>query len=689
MEENIIRRAQVRGIKADLFNVALNDEELFAFAQKAFAIVKDFASLNPSTNPRLGLGEYTVDNIERLFKGRGKSADAEFSRFISLFACFRQAGEIELYREMYQYNINIKTAQIFVRFFLSVGDLHTHFYSNKSRLLQHIKLDTLRVKEMAASLLVKEVRVSIFNNLVLKHMEEHTKDVHKLHADIAARFLIQAYFYNNIKPEEGADNDDLLLNWNSQTPNVFEIKVKKQGNGNAGAEEDANGHAGHATEEGDASPAAEQREPQMLEQINTDFQKKNRPQKVAAEADHATASSKAPTTGYNTNGAGYATQGSTSNKGNLTKICYDYVVNHNTNAEARAKKAGHPSEEYSEATDQKLNKDLEHLRKELNRRKNEAEVEKSIWKLVLNNSKAAIKNYTELKKEIMITEGLADALLNIAEKGTPEWKALYDIRNHEVGELYRYKFLIAALLENCLQDLDSDIQGFKFGHDEPAHKMNKVLNKEGNFDLNDYLTNIYQTNKLFATNGSEPPTPDRLNKFGHDKNDHGVATSEDLAEPVIQQFKFPGKVPVRDDSADKQSAKKQVPAAATGPSQDIAVLTPEQAQEQKEKEEAEIREAIETKEISKLKSNLLKLKRELVYAPKKPPKVDTPPQEEAPPEEVPEPEPEPSPAKAAKGAKANAKKPARPIAAKSPNKGAKDAKATPKIAPKKHAVSNF
>lgn len=682
MEENLIRRAEVRGIKASLFNVDFSEDELFRFSQKAFQIVKDFSALNASLNPRLGLGEYTVNNIERIFKARGKSDDYDFSRFVSFFACHRQANEIELYREMYQFNINVKTAQIFVRFHLAVGETYTNFYGNRSRLLQHIKLETPRAKEMAANLLVKEVRISMFNNLILKHIEEHTKDIHKINAALVSRYLIQAYFADKIKPEEAGDAQDLLLNWDSQKPNVFELKVNRQaGEAHHGEEE-----GDHVPEEEDGSPGSPQGKLQALEQINTDFQKKNRPAKVAAEADHATASSKAPTTGYATNGAGYVTQGSRGDKANLTKICYDYMLTP-TLESSKPKKDAQAGEEYSEATDQKLNKDLERLRKELNKRKNEAEVEKSIWKLVLNNSKGAIKNYTELKKEIMITEGLADALLNIAEKGTPEWKALYDIRNHEVGELYRYKFLIAALLENCLQDLDSDIQGFKFGHDEPSHKMNKVLNKEGNFDLNDYLTNIYQTNRLFNTNGSEPPSPNTIEGRGHERHDN--ATSEDLAEPVIQQFKFPGKAPVRDNSVDKQSNGKPVPAANGDHALDAAALTPEQLQEQKDREEAEIREAIETKEISKMKKNLLKLKRELVYAPKKPPKVETPPQEEAPPEEIPEPEPAPPTPKAAKAAKGNVKKGPANFGIKAPAKLAKDAKAQPKVAPKKHAVSNF
>lgn len=598
MEEEIIRRAQLRGIHADLFQVALTDEELFGFAQKAYAIVKEFSSLNAAQHPSLGLGEYTVNNVERLFKAKGKSADTEFSKFVSLFASHRQAGEIELYRELYQFNISVKAAQTFIRFFLDVLALNQHLYANKARLLQHVKLDTLQAKEMAASILRKDAPVAIFNGLVLKYMEDHTAEIHKLRADVAARFLVEAYFHNHIKRDQGADGQDLLLNWNSQDPNVFEIKVKKP-------EHPSEKGGDGASQNGPASA-------QLLEQINADFHKKNgRSRQEIEEAPvHATATAHATAKTHAT---------ATSNAGpggkdrvNLSKICHDYVLGESKVAN-KVKAAPPANDEYSEAADAQLNRDLERLRRELNQRKNETELEKNVWKLVLNNSKAAIKNYAELKKEISITEGLAEALLNIAEQGTDEWKTLYDIRNHDVGELYRYKFLIAALLENCLQDLDKDIQGFKFSHDEPSHKMNKIFNKDGRFDLNDYLTNVYQTNRLFASSGSNPNIILRPEVI-HQRLDD--PSQDDLAEPIIQQFRFPGKKGSRNASPVPTRPNELAEAER------VRNLTPEQVAEEKERVDREIREAIENQEVAKLRKHLLKLKRELVYAPKKPPKSE-------------------------------------------------------------------
>lgn len=604
MEEEIIRRAQVRGIKADLFQVNLTEEENFAFAQKAYAIVKDFASLNPTTNPNIGIIDYTVNNIERLFKAKGKSAEAEFSKFVSLFASHRQAGEIDLYRQLFSFNINIKSAQLFIKYFLDVLAINQHLYSNKSRLLQHVKLDTLKAKELANSLLRKDLPISVFNNLVLKYLEEHAQEVHKIHADVAGRFLIQAYYLNNQKKEGEENNQDLLLNWNSNDPNVFEIKVKKQEHvANAateGAQTAANMHNTNGSNDG----------AQALEQINADFHKKAKDQsaKVGQTQD-----SKSPT--FDTQNSKSAHSAIDHNKHseriNLPKICHDYVLGKNNN-DSKSKRPK-PTDEYSEAADSRLNKDLERLRKELALRKNEMEVEKSVWRLVLNNSKTAIKNYGELKKEIAIAEGLAETLLNVVDKNSPDWKTLYDIKNNDVNNLYKYKFLIAALLEHCLQDLDKDIEGFKFGHDEPTQKMNRLLGKQGNFDLNDYLTNVFQTNKAFASSeGSNV-----FVKPGDSPKRWNTPSKEDLEEPVIQQFRFPGKPAVKEDSlesAKKGDAKAEVKIEEVQKS-------PEELAAEKEKEEQEIKEAMENQELSKLKKHLLKLKRELVFAPKKSPKA--------------------------------------------------------------------
>ena len=146
MEEEIVRKAHLKGFTIDLHQVKLTDDEVFWFAQKAYSIMKDFSSLGYQQHQNLGLTDYLIANIERSFKSKGKSTEKEFSRFLSMFAAHRQAGELALYRQMFHFNLNIKAAQVFVQFFLEVFELNQHLYANKGRLFQHVKLDTLKAK---------------------------------------------------------------------------------------------------------------------------------------------------------------------------------------------------------------------------------------------------------------------------------------------------------------------------------------------------------------------------------------------------------------------------------------------------------------------------------------------------------------------------------------------------------------
>ena len=79
--------------------------------------------------------------------------------------------------------------------------------------------------------------------------------------------------------------------------------------------------------------------------------------------------------------------------------------------------------------------------------------QKSIWKLVLNSSKGAIKNYRNMKTEIDNLENLTDVQMNLIDKNTDEWRNLFMLKNNHLNQLKRYKFLIAAILENSKEDL--------------------------------------------------------------------------------------------------------------------------------------------------------------------------------------------------------------------------------------------
>ena len=584
MEEEIVRKAQLKGFTVDLHQIKLSDEEIYLFAQKSYTIVKDFSSLNYHQHQNLGLTDHLLTNIERNFKVKGKTTEKEFSRFLSMLAAHRQAGEVTLYRQMFQFNINIKTAQLFIHYFLEVFELNQYLYANKSRLFQHIKLDTLKAKEISGKLLKKDMSKNVFSQLFLRHMEEHNTDLHKIRADIVGEYLIQAYFHNKIAGSENGNTDEnVLLNWNSTDPNTFEIQVVKNENGDQQTNIELKTNV--------EFPSMK-----ILEQINADFTKKQNPDRGVP------------------NIAPVSQTPRIKSKVNLSRICHDYVLNrhspvhsnHNPNAE----------EEYSETADLQLNNELEKLRSELEKRKTETEMEKNVWRLVLNNSKNAIKNYGELKKEITITEGLTDALLNIVDKNSEEWKTLYEIKNNDVEELHKYKFLIAALLEHCSQDLDRDIEGFKFGHDEPLQKFNKVVVK-GNFDLNEYLTYVYRTNKLFATQ-----------VIVNDQFEVGKKAEAGLQDTYVQKndlpifaFQFPEKKKSGSSKVtDKPTSYKDIGKNGKFTVEQSRILGQESCTDDKadkEKEQEAIQKLIENQDVDKLRKHLNKLKRELVFAPKK------------------------------------------------------------------------
>ena len=261
-----------------------------------------------------------------------------------------------------------------------------------------------------------------------------------------------------------------------------------------------------------------------------------------------------------------------------------------------------------------MNKDLERLRGELEKRKVEVEMEKAVWKLVLNNSKTAIGNYAKLNKEIAINESITEALLNVADSNSEEWRALYEIKMNDIEELHKYKFLVAALLEHCSQDLDKDIDGLKFGHEESTAKMNRVLDKPNNFDLNDYLTNAYRTNKLMGSYDvhSELIDSQRNDEYASKSNTKGYQSE------LINAFKFPLSKPIDkpnpplSNPTDLENALKE-----EAPETNVPLKSNHVEPENTNEEPEDIKKLMEEKDIRRLKKHLNKLKKDLVFAPKK------------------------------------------------------------------------
>ena len=92
----------------------------------------------------------------------------------------------------------------------------------------------------------------------------------------------------------------------------------------------------------------------------------------------------------------------------LTKICYKYVFDEFVPKSKQQKAV----EKKLKGTEDDLDLQLLKLNKQLEAEKNELEMQKLIWLLVLKQSKASIQNYRQIKNEIDNLENLSDVMMN-------------------------------------------------------------------------------------------------------------------------------------------------------------------------------------------------------------------------------------------------------------------------------------
>ena len=158
-------------------------------------------------------------------------------------------------------------------------------------------------------------------------------------------------------------------------------------------------------------------------------------------------------------------------KENMYKICHDYVWD-----KSRSATQEHLEEE------EDLDKQLAQLKTKLERQKIEYEMQKNLHKLIVNNSKSSVKHYKELKNEIGAVEELVEVTMSSLDKNSEDWRSLFLIRNNELEKLRRFKFLIAAILQNCMQELHQDFKELN-----PSADFGQVINKTAPQTLRDYI----------------------------------------------------------------------------------------------------------------------------------------------------------------------------------------------------------
>ena len=482
MEAEIIKKLNLRSIKAELQQVQLSEEEEFQFAQRAYKAVKEFSAFNSKQGQRVGLTEFFVKNAERLFKPpRNSSLEAEVSRFVSALTLHKNSSEVALYRELFLNNVSVKAAKLFVKFFLEMSEINPTLYDNRSKLLRHLKLDIKKALNLSAIIFKDDIAIANFSQAISNLLEGSKGNVHSITADQFGKHLMGSYFLSrNVTDKNREEGGEIWLNWNSADPQAFEIAVPALPN--------PKDHAVHSTSTDPSHPD----NGFALERVNADFRKEVRKQKAATSDDKAATLVAKSQVSAQTKTAANGPQ--EPGNVNLFKICHKYVFSDSSTAPSKSK--NHQEATIDLSSDVDIDKQLIFLRNKLEKQKLELDMQKNVWKLVLSNSKQAIRNYRDLKGEISSTEALTNAFLNVIDKNTDEWRRLYVIKSNDIEELYRYKFLIAAVLESCSQDLSRDLKDFRFAHDEDNRQMDTLLGQKHGFDLNEYLNAVYKSNRL-------------------------------------------------------------------------------------------------------------------------------------------------------------------------------------------------
>ena len=596
MEAEIIKKLNLRGIKAELQQVQLGDEEEFQFAQRAYKIVKEFAAFSSKQNQRIGVTEFLIKNVERFFKQvRGSSLEAEVSRFVSVLSLHKNSSEVALYRDLFINNINVKAAKLFVKFFLEMNQINPALYENRSKLLKHLRLDIKKALSLSAMIFRDDVAIANFSQAISNLLESAKGSTHTITGEQFGKHLMGSYFLSrNVTDKGRTEGGEVWLNWNSVDPQAFEISVPAPSNPENLAANTVSHDIAHADGNGFA-----------LERVNADFRKEVKKQKTATlEEKVPTPTSKVFASPLPAKANPHSAQEPA--KANLFKICHKYLFADNS---APTKPKAQTEAPVDLSTDADIDKQLVFLRNKLEKQKLELEMQRNVWKLILNNSKQAIKNYKDLKGEITSTEALTNAFLNVIDKNTDEWRRLYIIKSNDVEDLYRYKFLIAAVLESCSQDLSRDLKEFRFAHDEDGRQMETLLGQRHGFNLNEYLNTVYKSNKLKF---DAALVADELGEEEQQDNDFSEEPESFGRAERLDEFSFPR------NNIDQQSKNSSVQksGASTGRPGRIPVennISQNDADDHETDEERANR-------LKNMRANLDRMKQNLIYGKAKSPK---------------------------------------------------------------------
>lgn len=484
MEGELLKKINLRGIKANLVGVSLSDETEHYFGKMTLKILKDFA--NQTSKKKQRFVEYFIKNIDKYFKNiKISQRENAISKYISCFTLFKISPEIKIFYNFLYNNISFKAANVFIKFYYELLDRHPKLYESKRKLLKNIKVDMQAALEIGSKLLKKEISINNFS-LALSNNKNTSKIMNfGITADEVSQMLVESYsLSSNVSKKKENEEEGVWINWNSVDPHAFVIEVnKKESEMNNINEFDMDMQTPLNAKNLDNNNM-------NLEKINNNYKKIIKKNKLGKNEK-------------NRNGV---------LNDRVIKICHQYVFEDFEPSAQKLKRLENNIENPKVESD--IDNQLVKLKKQLETQKLELEMQKNVWKLVLNSSKGAIKNYRNLKTEIDYLENANDIFMTLIDKNTDQWRQLFMVKNNHIDKLRRYKFLVAAVLESSKDELRKDLKEFRFAHDENDRDMRELFGKKVEFDLQEYLTTVYKS------------------------EDAGLNFANDIAEEIVENKKI-------------------------------------------------------------------------------------------------------------------------------------------------------
>ena len=163
MDQEIAKKLSFKGIKIMQLQLTLNDETELWFASNSFNILKQFSNQKKDSK-KMKILEYFVKKIEKLFVG--KNRDKQISEYVQMMGFHQLSSEIDFYYNLYEQDIDHKTAQLYLKFFYEMETHSPNLYKTKFKLLKNIKQETKKAIEMASVLLKDDRAMDSFSVLI-------------------------------------------------------------------------------------------------------------------------------------------------------------------------------------------------------------------------------------------------------------------------------------------------------------------------------------------------------------------------------------------------------------------------------------------------------------------------------------------------------------------------------------------